>query len=91
MTQKKLDAATRKLLAKQKKDRAVQRGVQRGSWEVANNVIHQIDEPPLQLASADEGLHVLVQTGHCRRVFLTKVYNNKLPSTYLDGTRILRC
>ncbi|KAJ6517846.1 hypothetical protein DFH09DRAFT_1287620 [Mycena vulgaris] len=43
-------------------------------------MIFVVDTPPLDPEAEDEGLLVFVQTGQCRRLVLTRIYNNKSPN-----------
>ena len=40
------------------------------------------EQPILDAEVADEGLHVLVQTGLCRHKVLTEIYRNKTKSKH---------
>ncbi|KAJ7245186.1 P-loop containing nucleoside triphosphate hydrolase protein [Mycena haematopus] len=72
-------AAARKRKAQKQKAHAKARGVNRGSVGGKHDAIFVKDTPPLDPEATDEGLHVLLQAGTCRRNVLTKIYNNKEP------------
>ncbi|KAJ6472905.1 P-loop containing nucleoside triphosphate hydrolase protein [Mycena vitilis] len=63
--------------AQKQKAHAKARGVQRGSVGGKHDAIFVLDTPRLDPEAADEGLHVLVQTGTCRRGVLRMIYNNR--------------
>ncbi|KAJ7443700.1 P-loop containing nucleoside triphosphate hydrolase protein [Mycena latifolia] len=71
--------AAKKRRAQQRKAHAKARGVHRGSAGGKHDAIFVRDTPPLDPESPNEGLHVLVQTGLCRRLVLTDIYQNKPP------------
>ena len=47
-----------------------------------NDAIFVKEQPILDVEVADEGLHVLVQTGLCCRKVLTEIYGNKTRSKH---------
>lgn len=55
------------------------RGAKRGSRGGKDDSVFILEQPKLDVEAADEGLHVLAQTGKCRRLVLTEIYNNKPP------------
>jgi hypothetical protein len=71
--------AAKKKMAQKRKAHAQARGVNRGSVGGKHDAIFVKDTPRLDPEVADEGLHVLVQAGTCRRGVLTQIYNNKKP------------
>ncbi|KAJ7927230.1 hypothetical protein B0H13DRAFT_1570892, partial [Mycena leptocephala] len=81
-------AAAKKRKAQKQKAHAKARGVNRGSVGGKHDAIFVKDTPPLDPEAADEGLHVLVQTGTCRRGVLTKIYNNNAPSVVDKNVQI---
>jgi len=62
------------------KDYAINHGVLRGAFGGAMDKIPRRIDVPLDQDSSDEGLHSVVQTTECRRMVLTKIYRNELPS-----------
>jgi hypothetical protein len=71
--------AAKKRQAQKRKSHAKARGVNRGSVGGKHDAIFVYDTPPLDPEAPNEGLHVLVQTGLCRRLVLTEIYKNKPP------------
>ncbi|KAF8210857.1 P-loop containing nucleoside triphosphate hydrolase protein [Mycena galopus ATCC 62051] len=69
----------KKQRAQKRKAHAKARGVHRGCVGGKHDAIFVHDTPPLDPEAANEGLHVLVQTGLCRRLVLTEIYQNKSP------------
>ncbi|KAF8145811.1 P-loop containing nucleoside triphosphate hydrolase protein [Mycena galopus ATCC 62051] len=69
----------KKRRAQKRKAHAKARGVHRGCVGGKHDAIFVHDTPPLDPEAANEGLHVLVQTGLCRRLVLTEIYQNKSP------------
>ncbi|KAJ6617841.1 P-loop containing nucleoside triphosphate hydrolase protein [Mycena sp. CBHHK59/15] len=72
--------AAKKRRAQKRKAHAKARGVNRGSAGGRHDVIFVRDTPPLDPEAANEGLHVLAQTGLCRRLVVTDIYQNKPPA-----------
>lgn len=71
----------------ERKAYAVLRGVQRGSRGRDNDKAPLNEEPPLDPTAEDEGLHVLVQTGMCRRRVLATVFGIKYNSKFMCSRR----
>ncbi|KAJ6451326.1 P-loop containing nucleoside triphosphate hydrolase protein [Mycena sanguinolenta] len=71
--------AAKKRRAQKRKAHAKARGVNRGSVGGKHDTIFVHDTPPLNPETPNEGLHVLAQTGLCRRLVLTDIYENKPP------------
>ncbi|KAJ6484651.1 P-loop containing nucleoside triphosphate hydrolase protein [Mycena sanguinolenta] len=69
----------KKRRAQKRKAHAKARGVNRGSVGGKHDAIFVHDTPPLDPETPNEGLHVLAQTGLCRRLVLTDIYKNKPP------------
>ncbi|KAJ7302861.1 P-loop containing nucleoside triphosphate hydrolase protein [Mycena albidolilacea] len=65
--------AAKKKMAQKRKAPAQARGVNRGSVGGKHDAIFVKDTPRLDPEVADEGLHVLVQAGTCRRGVLTQI------------------
>ncbi|KAJ7648897.1 hypothetical protein B0H17DRAFT_1147896 [Mycena rosella] len=77
-----LDEGAESAAAKEKKHKKHKahpkaRDVQRGSVGRKHDAIFVKDTPPLDPEAADEGLHILVQAGTCRRGVLTKIYSER--------------
>jgi superfamily II DNA/RNA helicase len=72
--------AAKKKKTQKRKAHAQARGVNRGSVGGKHDAIFVKDTPHLDPEVADEGLHVLVQAGTCRRRVLIEIYNNSDPS-----------
>ncbi|KAJ7622306.1 P-loop containing nucleoside triphosphate hydrolase protein [Roridomyces roridus] len=68
--------AEKRKKAQDKKMYAKLRGVLRGGVDVKHDEILARDSHYLDLEAADEGLHVLIQAGTCRRAILTEIYKN---------------
>lgn len=66
--------------AKAQRNAAQARGSKRGTRDGQSDAIFVKEQPVLDAEIDDEGLHVLVQTGVCRRKVLTEIYGNKPPS-----------
>ncbi|KAJ7302509.1 P-loop containing nucleoside triphosphate hydrolase protein [Mycena albidolilacea] len=66
--------------AQKRKAHAKVRGVNRGSAGGKHDTIFVRNTPPLDSEAANEGLHVLAQTGLCRRLVLTEIYQKKPPA-----------
>ncbi|KAJ7258002.1 P-loop containing nucleoside triphosphate hydrolase protein [Mycena rebaudengoi] len=71
--------AAKKRRAQKRKAHAKARGVNRGAAGGKHDAIFVQDTPPLDPEAGDEGLHVLVQAGTCRRLVLTDIYKNQPP------------
>lgn len=82
-------AAAKKRQAQKRKAHAKARGVNRGSVGGKHDAIFVRDTPPLDPEAANEGLHVLVQTGLCRRLVLTEIYQNEAPGKQINCTHPL--
>ncbi|KAF8808257.1 hypothetical protein BYT27DRAFT_7049518, partial [Phlegmacium glaucopus] len=59
---------------------AIARGGKRGSNDPKHDVILILDCPAIDEEADDEGLYSFVQSGTCRRMVLTQIYNNKPPN-----------
>ncbi|KAJ7599784.1 hypothetical protein C8J56DRAFT_1037395 [Mycena floridula] len=73
---KKRGKKTKEKKVKAGKEYSEARGAARESYGGKKDAILTKYEPPLDVNAPDEGLHVLVQTGICRRRVLTKIYGN---------------
>jgi hypothetical protein len=71
--------------AKQKKMAAEVRGAKRGSRGGLHDAILIREQPLIDPNASDEGLHVLVQTGTCRRLVLQEIFGNKRPCKFLES------
>ena len=73
---------------KAQREAAQARGSKRGTRDGKNDAIFVKEQPILDAEVDDEGLHVLVQTGLCRREVLTKIYGNKTTSKQFRHIRV---
>ena len=62
-------------------------GAKRGARGGQHDTIFVKEQPRIQPDAPDEGLHVLVQTGTCRRLVLTEIYGNRIPRNLLSCTK----
>jgi hypothetical protein len=76
--------------AKAQREAAQARGLKRGTRDGKNDAIFVKEQPILDAEVDDEGLHVLVQTGLCRRKVLTEIYGNKTASKQFCYIRVKR-
>lgn len=63
------------------KEYAKSRGVERGGFDPSKDESGDGEDIPLDTLALDEGLYTLVQTGKCRRLVLTRVFQNEPAST----------
>ena len=68
---------------KGKKGHAFNHGVLRGGYTREFDHVLAKEDVPVDYEAPDEGLYALAQTGKCRRLLLTGIYKNDLPSELL--------